>query len=81
MDPNLMHWRRVETLQREAASSGRVTSISEQASSLNRPPSYATDDGVRYVMEAQPRSTAQDADADALPTHPSERGRIASGAV
>jgi len=81
MNPNLMHWRRVETLQREAASSDRISSISEQTSSPNRPPSYATEDGVRYVMEAQPRSTAQDADSAALPIHPSERGRIASGAL
>jgi hypothetical protein len=80
MNPNLMHWRRVETLQREAATSERISPISEQPSP-NRPPSYATEDGVRYVMDAQPRSTAPDANVEVVPLHPSERGRIASGAV
>lgn len=38
----------------------------------NRPPSYISDDGVQYVVEAQPRSTVY----DPLPIHPAERGRI-----
>ncbi|KAI0018637.1 hypothetical protein F4780DRAFT_506545 [Xylariomycetidae sp. FL0641] len=40
-----------------------------------RPPSYASDDGVEYVVEARPRSMAPGF-AEPLPTHPSEVGRI-----
>lgn len=75
MDPNLIHWQKVEHLQREAATLGTNTFHSGQPSSPYRPPSYATEDGVRYVLDAQPRSIAP----EALPLHPSERGRIASG--
>jgi hypothetical protein len=80
MDPNLIHWRRVETLQREANPLQRNSQGSAQ-SSENRPPSYVTEDGVRYVMDTQPRLTMKEADAEPLPVHPSERGRIASGVL
>lgn len=76
MDPNLMHWRRLETLQREAPPPERIASNSGQPLSPYRPPSYVTEDGVRYVLEAEPRSTAPEANSEPLPVHPSERGRI-----
>jgi hypothetical protein len=79
MNPNLVHWRRVETLQSEAAPPDRNTPNPEQPSSPYRPPSYATEDGVRYVLDAEPRSVAPEANSEAFPVHPSERGRIASG--
>lgn len=42
-----------------------------------RPPSYASEDGVAYVIEAQPRSIAPTAEVP-LPLHPSEAGRVAA---
>lgn len=41
-----------------------------------RPPSYMSDDGVQYVVEAQPRSIAPTTEIP-LPEHPSEAGRTA----
>ncbi|CAK7238773.1 MAG: hypothetical protein STHCBS139747_000192 [Sporothrix thermara] len=41
-----------------------------------RPPSYMSEDGVRYVVEAQPRSIAPAAESP-LPPHPSEVSRAA----
>lgn len=78
MDPNLLHWRKVEALRREAAPTERNLPTTEQVSPY-RPPSYATEDGVRYVLDAQPRSIAPEANSEPLPIHPSERGRIAPG--
>lgn len=47
---------------------------SEEArpATANRPPSYISDDGVQYVVEAQPRSTVY----EPLSIHPAERGRM-----
>lgn len=45
-----------------------------------RPPSYASEDGVAYVIEAQPRSIAPTAEVP-LPVHPSEAGRVAAAPV
>lgn len=42
-----------------------------------RPPSYASEDGVAYVIEAQPRSIAPTSEVP-LPVHPSEAGRLAA---
>lgn len=42
-----------------------------------RPPSYASEDGVAYVIEAQPRSIAPTSEVP-LPMHPSEAGRAAA---
>lgn len=44
---------------------------------VRRPPSYASEDGVAYVIEAQPRSIAPSSETS-LPIHPSEAGRVAS---
>jgi len=40
-----------------------------------RPPSYMSDDGVNYVVEARPRSMAPGTDVPLAP-HPAEIGRI-----
>lgn len=43
---------------------------------LRRPPSYVSEDGVSYIMEARPRSLAPMVDVP-LPVHPAEAGRVA----
>lgn len=69
MDPNRIYWQRnnaplVPDLERQI-SSGRPTTA-------NRPPSYISDDGIDYVIDATPRSIAPTTDVP-LPPHPSER--------
>ena len=70
MNPNLVHWQRVAA---SAESTPAETGYSDPPPVVNRPPSYISEDGVGYVIEAQPRSTVYDTE---LPVHPSERGRI-----
>lgn len=43
---------------------------------LRRPPSYVSEDGVSYVVEARPRPMVPAMDVP-LPVHPAERGRVA----
>lgn len=43
---------------------------------LRSPPSYASDDGVNYVVEARPRSIAPVTDVP-LPVHPAQGGKVA----
>lgn len=50
---------------------------SSRARGERRPPSYASEDGVAYVIEAQPRSIAPTSEVP-LPVHPSEAGRAAA---
>jgi hypothetical protein len=69
MDPNRIYWQRNEAppmpdLQRQMSSARPTTA--------NRPPSYISDDGISYVVEAAPRSIAPTTDVP-LPPHPSER--------
>jgi hypothetical protein len=68
VDPNRLFWQRNES----------VTEVQPRRLSRigPRPPSYASDDGVSYVMEATPRSTVPTSDVP-LPAHPSEAGRVA----
>ncbi|KAH6842249.1 hypothetical protein B0I37DRAFT_194577 [Chaetomium sp. MPI-CAGE-AT-0009] len=57
-----------------------VSSLSSQSSGRTpapRPPSYSSDDGVSYVVEARPRSMAPRGNAPPVP-HPSERGMLGS---
>lgn len=74
VDPNRIYWQRNPNAapNEEASSRG-------ESSTGPRPPSYASEDGVSYVVEARPRSMAPAAMTDVLtplPTHPSERGRM-----
>ena len=46
----------------------------DRPTTANRPPSYMSDDGVDYIIEAEGRSIAPVQDVP-LPVHPSERGR------
>jgi hypothetical protein len=69
VDPNRLFW------QRNEAASARPSSRTEgRPQTANRPPSYVSEDGVHYVIEAQPRSIAPTTDVP-LPPHPSERNR------
>ncbi|ROV95666.1 hypothetical protein VMCG_07558 [Cytospora schulzeri] len=47
-----------------------------QRGGLRRPPSYVSEDGVSYIVEARPRSMAPMMDVP-LPVHPAEAGRVA----
>lgn len=86
VDPNRIYWQRnqdlPETTEEEGGESSASASDSGSASTRwpqqqgPRPPSYASDDGVSYVVEAQPRSIAPTTDVP-LPVHPSEAGRVA----
>ncbi|KAK7709372.1 hypothetical protein SLS64_006285 [Diaporthe eres] len=60
----------------DASTSGDEGS-SSRPRGQRRPPSYASEDGVAYVIEAQPRSIAPTAEVP-LPLHPSEAGRVAA---
>ena len=72
VDPNLLHWQRVEAQNNRASvttdiSHSRNGSASDPAAASApappsgtqgpRPPSYVSDDGVSYIIEAAPRST------------------------
>ncbi|TGO42265.1 hypothetical protein BHYA_0010g00250 [Botrytis hyacinthi] len=66
VDPNRIFWQR-----NEAALNRPISRISERPSTANRPPSYMSDDGIDYVIEAAPRSTVTG--EDVLPRHPADR--------
>ncbi|SPN99503.1 uncharacterized protein DNG_02355 [Cephalotrichum gorgonifer] len=72
VDPNRLFWQRNQ----DAAPDEPSTSTETQ--SIHRPPSYASEDGVGYVVDAVPRSIAPTTDVP-LPIHPSERGRLPNG--
>lgn len=62
VDPDRLFWQR-----NEAAASEPLPNNTE-GGSAPRPPSYASDDGVSYIVEAVPRSTVPTADVP-LPQH------------
>jgi len=68
VDPNRIFWQRN---QQQNAAAERTEA---RPATANRPPSYISEEGVDYVIEAQPRSIAPTVDVP-LPPHPSERGR------
>ncbi|KAF3760956.1 hypothetical protein M406DRAFT_223154, partial [Cryphonectria parasitica EP155] len=83
VDPNRIYWQRntettASTIDEEGGSS------STRSRTGPRPPSYASEDGVSYVVEARPRSIAPLSNVEVvpmpspLPVHPSEMGRIAT---
>ncbi|CAG9982089.1 unnamed protein product [Clonostachys byssicola] len=67
-DPDRLYWKRNEET---------VPSMPEPTAARAgpRPPSYASDDGVSYVVEAVPRSVAPSS-TESMPPHPSEVDRI-----
>ncbi|KAH8808078.1 hypothetical protein F5884DRAFT_677414 [Xylogone sp. PMI_703] len=78
VDPDRIFWQRNNNVDLER----QDTSIEEETEetqprtgSNNRPPSYSSEDGVNYILNAAPRSIAPTTDVP-LPPHPSERGRV-----
>jgi hypothetical protein len=84
VDPNRIYWMRNDgaptTVDEEVAPPETGSQRREVSDSgrprVHRPPSYASDDGVSYVVEAQPRSIAPTTDVPLGP-HPAEAGRAA----
>ncbi|KAK7186845.1 hypothetical protein DPSP01_007031 [Paraphaeosphaeria sporulosa] len=69
VDPNLLHWQRVESSpappqipgrdsRGSSHTASRAGSVSGAAVEAPRPPSYMSDDGVGYAVDAAPRSVA-----------------------
>lgn len=65
-DPNLLHWQRVDQANPRVTSRGRRSRNSPEPEAAApepsapegpRPPSYVSEDGVSYIVEATPRST------------------------
>ncbi|KAK4452559.1 hypothetical protein QBC34DRAFT_293181 [Podospora aff. communis PSN243] len=90
VDPDRIYWQRndaaPETVAEDASSdsspereaNGGQGESSTARTTAPRPPSYSSDDGVSYVVEAQPRSIAPTMDVplrSSMPMHPSEAGR------
>lgn len=84
VDPNLLHWQRVEDNNRAHSAismprsrNGSVVAASEHDAPPDppaagpRPPSYISEDGVSYITEAAPRSVAPPPDAPAPGPAPS----------
>jgi hypothetical protein len=74
VDPNRIYWQRTEVA-RTHTEQLPGTHTRETTLGTQRPPSYVSEDGVAYVIEAAPRSTAPTVDVP-LTQHPSERGRV-----
>ena len=72
MNPNLVHWQRINPTTESPQDINQPRTATHESEGP-RPPSYISEDGVEYVLEAQPRSTVYDIP---LPPHPSERGRL-----
>ncbi|KAF1922905.1 uncharacterized protein M421DRAFT_76879, partial [Didymella exigua CBS 183.55] len=85
VDPNLLHWQRVEENRAQSAismprsrdasviaASTRDAPVAEPVSAP-RPPSYVSEDGVSYITEAAPRSVAPPQDGPAPAIHPAWR--------
>ncbi|KAK2615840.1 hypothetical protein N8I77_002566 [Diaporthe amygdali] len=93
VDPNRIYWERnteappIPGEQHEMSGASSTDDDEDTATSgdegssrprnVRRPPSYASEDGVAYVIEAQPRSIAPTGEVP-LPVHPSEAGRVAA---
>jgi hypothetical protein len=71
VDPNRIYWQRAEAARAHAR---QIPGTPETDLGAQRPPSYVSEDGVAYVIEAAPRSIAPTADVP-IPPHLSERGR------
>ena len=71
VDPDRLFWARNAAAPRRESHD----QILEEGEAPRRPPSYVSDDGVEYVVEAAGRSVAPMTDVP-LPLHPSERGRV-----
>jgi len=88
VDPDRIYWMRNDTAhetapEEDAAGSnhrGQRNGDDAGRTAIPRPPSYISEDGVSYVVEARPRSVAPTMDVPlrtSMPLHPSEAGRAA----
>ncbi|KAL8388289.1 hypothetical protein RB595_009335 [Gaeumannomyces hyphopodioides] len=84
VDPDRIYWQRNSEARPETSSSRDEPDDNGaglrggSGGGTRRPPSYASDDGVSYIVEARPRSIAPTAAMNIpLPQHPSEAGRLA----
>lgn len=57
INPDLLYWQRIENNNAHAPKG--VGRHGSNKSRIPRPPSYTSDNGVDYVIEAQPRSFTQ----------------------
>jgi hypothetical protein len=77
VDPNLLHWQRVEAqnnAESSAASSMAGSAIAQEPVLEGpRPPSYVSEDGVSYIVEAAPRSTVRESHSGVSDIHPAWR--------
>ncbi|OHW99420.1 hypothetical protein CSPAE12_01882 [Colletotrichum incanum] len=71
VDPNRIYWQRNPN-----ATPNVGPPTAGESSSGPRPPSYASEDGVSYVVDARPRSMAPTMTEMPMPPHPSEIGRM-----
>lgn len=86
VDPNLLHWQRAEG--QPNAEGNRSSVFTDLSYSRNgsvsgapaapavegpRPPSYASEDGVSYIVEAAPRSTVRQSHSGVSDIHPAWR--------
>ncbi|KAI2602513.1 hypothetical protein GGR54DRAFT_644929 [Hypoxylon sp. NC1633] len=71
VDPNRLYWQRNEQPPTDESEEERHRPETVHT----RPPSYASEDGVSYVVEARPRSIVPPIDVT-LPPHSSEVGRL-----
>ncbi|KAG9245181.1 hypothetical protein BJ878DRAFT_32658 [Calycina marina] len=71
VDPNRIFWQRNERQESGSREEPRPAIA-------DRPPSYISEEGIDYVIEAQPPSIAPTTDVP-LPQHPSEIGRVWHG--
>jgi hypothetical protein len=74
VDPNRIYWQRTEAARAHVDQPPGISTDGSNSGTA-RPPSYVSEDGIAYVIEAAPRSIAPTVDVP-LPQHPSERGRI-----
>jgi hypothetical protein len=96
VDPNLLHWQRVQAQDNRssvmtdlsysrAGSAISIPAVSAQpaqpAQEGPRPPSYASEDGVSYIVEAAPRSTVRMSHSGVSDIHPAWRPGYAMSEV
>lgn len=100
VDPNLLHWQRVENTTSSippahpGSRNGSVSSTTsgpvvrngsptppQQENGGPRPPSYVSEDGVSYIMEAAPRSTVAASHTGVSDIHPAWRPGYAMSEV
>ena len=88
VDPNLLHWQRVQAQENpnpnpnpnpNQSQSSIASDLpysqngSPRPTSAPRPPSYASEDGVSYIVEAAPRSTVRQSHSGVSDIHPAWR--------